>query len=214
MTDLLLSCAQPLSVGARDRDRNGLGHDRRIVRDVIGIPEQELQGVLTRGQRDRCFRLPRPEMLVVEVIGDWLIERRELGVDQEVMVTGIGLVQAGRGHAHILKAKVQRNLRRNGSPVLDAYEINTGVGRRGPALGGMEHGYFDGPRHVPVNADIGSIDVIFVDEKDEEINELGIKGVGEIGIVGTAAAVANAVYHATGKRVRDLPITIDKLLRD
>jgi xanthine dehydrogenase YagR molybdenum-binding subunit len=68
--------------------------------------------------------------------------------------------------------------------------------------------------HVPVNADIGSIDVIFVDEKDEEINELGIKGVGEIGIVGTAAAVANAVYHATGKRVRDLPITIDKLLRD
>jgi xanthine dehydrogenase YagR molybdenum-binding subunit len=66
--------------------------------------------------------------------------------------------------------------------------------------------------HVPVNADIGSIDVIFVDEKDEEINALGIKGVGEIGIVGTAAAVANAVYHATGKRVRDLPITIDKLL--
>jgi xanthine dehydrogenase YagR molybdenum-binding subunit len=65
-----------------------------------------------------------------------------------------------------------------------------------------------------VNADIGSIDVIFVDEKDEEINALGIKGVGEIGIVGTAAAVANAVYHATGKRVRDLPITIDKLLRD
>jgi xanthine dehydrogenase YagR molybdenum-binding subunit len=68
--------------------------------------------------------------------------------------------------------------------------------------------------HVPVNADIGSIDVIFVDENDTEINELGIKGVGEIGIVGTAAAVANAVYHATGKRVRDLPITIDKLLRD
>jgi xanthine dehydrogenase YagR molybdenum-binding subunit len=56
--------------------------------------------------------------------------------------------------------------------------------------------------------------VIFVDENDTEINELGIKGVGEIGIVGTAAAVANAVYHATGKRVRDLPITIDKLLRD
>jgi xanthine dehydrogenase YagR molybdenum-binding subunit len=68
--------------------------------------------------------------------------------------------------------------------------------------------------HVPVNADIGSIDVIFVEENDTEINELGIKGVGEIGIVGTAAAVANAVYHATGKRVRDLPITIDKLLRD
>jgi xanthine dehydrogenase YagR molybdenum-binding subunit len=68
--------------------------------------------------------------------------------------------------------------------------------------------------HVPVNADIRSIDVIFVEEKDDEINSLGVKGVGEIGIVGTAAAIANAVYHATGKRVRDLPITLDKLLRD
>jgi xanthine dehydrogenase YagR molybdenum-binding subunit len=66
--------------------------------------------------------------------------------------------------------------------------------------------------HVPVNADIGSIDVIFVEEQDDEINKLGVKGVGEIGIVGTAAAIANAVYHATGKRVRDLPITVDKLL--
>ena len=68
--------------------------------------------------------------------------------------------------------------------------------------------------HVPVNADVHSIDVFFVEEKDEEINPLGVKGVGEIGIVGTAAAIANAVYHATGSRVRDLPITLDKLMRD
>jgi xanthine dehydrogenase YagR molybdenum-binding subunit len=68
--------------------------------------------------------------------------------------------------------------------------------------------------HVPVNADVQAIDVIFVAEKDDEINPLGVKGVGEIGIVGTAAAIANAVYHATGKRVRDLPITLDKLMRD
>ncbi|HVY59334.1 MAG TPA: xanthine dehydrogenase family protein molybdopterin-binding subunit [Xanthobacteraceae bacterium] len=67
--------------------------------------------------------------------------------------------------------------------------------------------------HVPVNADVHAIEVIFVDEKDDEINPLGVKGVGEIGIVGTAAAIANAVYHATGTRVRDLPITIDKLMR-
>jgi xanthine dehydrogenase YagR molybdenum-binding subunit len=65
--------------------------------------------------------------------------------------------------------------------------------------------------HVPVNADIHDIKVIFVDEPDDSINRLGIKGLGEIGIVGVAAAVANAVYHATGKRVRDLPITLDKL---
>jgi xanthine dehydrogenase YagR molybdenum-binding subunit len=67
--------------------------------------------------------------------------------------------------------------------------------------------------HVPVNADVHDIKVIFVDEPDSAINPLGIKGVGEIGIVGVAAAIANAVYHATGKRVRDLPITLDKLDR-
>jgi xanthine dehydrogenase YagR molybdenum-binding subunit len=67
--------------------------------------------------------------------------------------------------------------------------------------------------HVPVNADVQDIKVIFVEEPDEIINPLGIKGVGEIGIVGTAAAIANAIYHATGKRVRDLPITLDKLQR-
>jgi xanthine dehydrogenase YagR molybdenum-binding subunit len=65
---------------------------------------------------------------------------------------------------------------------------------------------------VPVNADIHDIDVIFVEELESHLNPLGVKGVGEIGIVGTAAAIANAVYHATGVRVRDLPITIDKLL--
>jgi xanthine dehydrogenase YagR molybdenum-binding subunit len=66
--------------------------------------------------------------------------------------------------------------------------------------------------HVPVNADVHDIKVIFVDEPDETINPLGIKGVGEIGIVGVAAAIANAAYHATGKRIRHLPITLDKLL--
>jgi xanthine dehydrogenase YagR molybdenum-binding subunit len=67
--------------------------------------------------------------------------------------------------------------------------------------------------HVPVNADIHDIKVIFVDEPDEMVNPLGIKGLGEIGIVGVAAAIANAVYHATGKRVRDLPITLDKVVQ-
>jgi xanthine dehydrogenase YagR molybdenum-binding subunit len=67
--------------------------------------------------------------------------------------------------------------------------------------------------HVPVNADVQDIKVIFVDEPDSTVNPLGIKGVGEIRIIGVAAAIANAVYHATGKRVRDLPITIDKIFR-
>jgi xanthine dehydrogenase YagR molybdenum-binding subunit len=63
---------------------------------------------------------------------------------------------------------------------------------------------------VPVHADIPDIKVIFVDEPDDS-NPLGLKGLGEIGIVGVAAAVANAVYHATGKRIRELPITLDKI---
>jgi xanthine dehydrogenase YagR molybdenum-binding subunit len=66
--------------------------------------------------------------------------------------------------------------------------------------------------HIPVNADIHDIDVIFVDERDDRINRLGIKGLGEIGIVGVPAAIANAVYHATGKRIRRFPITLDKVL--
>jgi xanthine dehydrogenase YagR molybdenum-binding subunit len=66
--------------------------------------------------------------------------------------------------------------------------------------------------HVPANADIHDIEVIFVEEHDEKTSPIGVKGLGEIGIVGTAAAIANAVHHATGKRIRSLPITIDKIL--
>jgi xanthine dehydrogenase YagR molybdenum-binding subunit len=66
--------------------------------------------------------------------------------------------------------------------------------------------------HIPVNADVGSLDVVTVDEHDPHVNALGIKGVGEIGIVGSAGAVANAVWHATGVRVRRFPIRIDDVL--
>jgi xanthine dehydrogenase YagR molybdenum-binding subunit len=66
--------------------------------------------------------------------------------------------------------------------------------------------------HVAANADVGAIEVAFVDEEDEHGNPMRSKGVGELGVVGTAAAIASAVYHATGVRVRDLPITLDKLL--
>jgi xanthine dehydrogenase YagR molybdenum-binding subunit len=65
--------------------------------------------------------------------------------------------------------------------------------------------------HVPVNADIGTLDVTFIDENDPHVNPIGVKGIGEIGITGVTAAIANAVYNATGIRVRDLPITLDKV---
>ena len=66
--------------------------------------------------------------------------------------------------------------------------------------------------HVPVNADVPSIEAILVQESDPHVNALGIKGVGEIGVTGTAGAVANAVWHATGIRVRKFPITLDRLI--
>jgi xanthine dehydrogenase YagR molybdenum-binding subunit len=66
--------------------------------------------------------------------------------------------------------------------------------------------------HVPTNADVPAIDVSFVGEPDFAFNPVGCRGIGEIGITGIAAAIANAVYHATGQRIRDLPITPDKLL--
>jgi xanthine dehydrogenase YagR molybdenum-binding subunit len=68
--------------------------------------------------------------------------------------------------------------------------------------------------HIAANADVGSVEVHWLDEEDLHVNPTGSKGIGELGIVGTAAAIANAVYHATGIRVRDLPITLDKLLQE
>ena len=66
--------------------------------------------------------------------------------------------------------------------------------------------------HIPVNADVRHVEVVMVPEQDDAVNPLGIKGLGEIGIVGVNAAIANAVHHATGRRIRRLPIRIDDLL--
>ena len=63
-----------------------------------------------------------------------------------------------------------------------------------------------------MNADVPYIDITLVPEDDLHVNPLGVKGIGEIGITGVVAAIANAVCHATGKRVRDLPITLDKVM--
>ena len=65
---------------------------------------------------------------------------------------------------------------------------------------------------IAVNADVADLKVVLVTEEDDRVNPAGIKGVGELGNVGTAAAIANAVFHATGKRIRQLPIRLEKLL--
>lgn len=82
--------------------------------------------------------------------------------------------------------------------------MDTNIGRF------MNHNFAE--YHIPVNKDIHDIEVIFVEEEDNIANPLGIKGVGEIGVIGVASAIANAIFHATGKRVKDFPITLDKLL--
>lgn len=66
--------------------------------------------------------------------------------------------------------------------------------------------------HVPVNADIQHVEAFFVEELDDKVNPLGVKGIGEVGYVGVSSAIANAVFNATGKRIRTLPITLDKLM--
>lgn len=67
---------------------------------------------------------------------------------------------------------------------------------------------------VPVHTDIPDMQIKFIPEEDPHVNALGTKGIGELSVIGVAAAIANAVYHTTGKRIRDLPITPDKLFRN
>jgi xanthine dehydrogenase YagR molybdenum-binding subunit len=81
-----------------------------------------------------------------------------------------------------------------------------------PRLGRWAHTSL-GDYLVPVNADAPEVDVELVEVQDDVVNPLGVKGVGEIGQVGAAAAIANAVFHATGRRVRELPIAPEHLLR-
>jgi xanthine dehydrogenase YagR molybdenum-binding subunit len=65
---------------------------------------------------------------------------------------------------------------------------------------------------LPVHADVPSIDALFIPEEDPYVNELGVKGIGEIGIVGAAVAIGNAIFNATGKRLRSLPIRVEQLI--
>jgi len=136
----------------------------------------------------------------------------EVRVDEELGVIRVTRVVSAVAAGRILNPKVA------GSQILGAVVGGIGMALHEETSTDHRFGRFMNHNfaeyHVPVNADVPAIDVIFVEEKDDEINPLGVKGVGEIGIVGTAAAIANAVYHATGKRVRDLPITVDKLMRD
>jgi xanthine dehydrogenase YagR molybdenum-binding subunit len=135
----------------------------------------------------------------------------EVKVDEELGVVRVTRVVNAVAAGRILNTKTAR------SQIMGSVVWGIGMALHEETLLDHEFGRIMNANiaeyHVPVNADVHDIEVIFVDEPDAIVNPLGIKGIGEIGIVGVAAAIANAIYHATGKRVRDLPITLDKLLR-
>jgi xanthine dehydrogenase YagR molybdenum-binding subunit len=134
----------------------------------------------------------------------------EVKIDQDLGTVRVSRVVSAVAAGRILNPKTARNqilgaiVGGIGTALEEESVIDHAFGRF------MTHNLAD--YHVPVNADVDEIEVIFVPERDEVVNPLGAKGLGEIGIVGVAAAIVNAVFHATGKRVRDLPITLDKLL--
>ena len=134
----------------------------------------------------------------------------EVKVDEELGVVSVTRIVDAVAAGRIINPKTAR------SQILGGVVMGIGMALHEETFSDhrlgrwMNHNF--GEYHVPVHADIHDIEVIFVDEPDSEVTPLGVKGLGEIGIVGTAAAIANAIYHATGKRVRSLPITIDKIL--
>lgn len=134
----------------------------------------------------------------------------EVRVDPDLYTVRVSRFVGAYGAGRILNPKTARSQMLGG--------ITFGIGM---AL--MEQTYVDdrlgriinadlAEYHIPVHGDCGSIEPFFVDEIDPHVNVLGAKGIGELGTTGASAAIANAVFHATGLRVRDLPITIDKLL--
>jgi xanthine dehydrogenase YagR molybdenum-binding subunit len=134
----------------------------------------------------------------------------EVRVDEELGVVRVTRVVSAIAAGRIINPKTAR------SQILGGVVMGVGMALHEEGLIDHRLGRFMNHNfaeyHVPANADIYDIDVIFVAEPDSEVTPLGVKGVGEIGIVGTAGAIVNAIYHATGKRVRSLPVTPDKLL--
>ncbi|MGJ7043517.1 xanthine dehydrogenase YagR molybdenum-binding subunit [Shinella sp. BE166] len=134
----------------------------------------------------------------------------EVKVDEDLNVVRVTRVVSAVAAGRILNPKTAR------SQILGGVVMGLGMALHEEAMIDnrtgriMNHNLAE--YHVPTHADIHDIDVIFVEEDDDKVSPIGVKGLGEIGIVGVAAAVSNAIFHATGKRIRHFPITIDKIL--
>ena len=170
---------------------------------AAGLPSIEVEETATAGISGMISQLRKSRHTHSAVFVEVKVDE-ELGVVRVTRV--VSAVAAGR----IISPKQAR------SQILGGVVMGIGMALHEESMLDHKLGRFMNHNfaeyHVPAHADIYDIDVIFVDEPDPEVTPLGVKGLGEIGIVGTAAAVANAIYHATGKRARSLPITIDKLL--
>jgi len=134
----------------------------------------------------------------------------EVHVDGELGIVRVPRVVARFGAGRIINAKTAH------SQLLGGIVWGLGMALREESVLDPRYARFVNANlaeyHVIVNADVGAIDCAFVDEVDPHVNALGAKGLGEVAMTGVTGAVANAIFNATGKRVRDLPITLDKLL--
>jgi xanthine dehydrogenase YagR molybdenum-binding subunit len=150
---------------------------------------------------------PEEEKYAAQAFGAHFIE---VAVDPDIPIPRVRRVVSAFAGGRILNAKTARSqfwggiVQGIGMALLEETHLDTRFG----SYTNVNFGEY----LVPVNADIHAIDVILVPEEDRHVNPIGVKGVGEIGIVGVAPAIANAVFHATGKRVRELPIRVEKLM--
>lgn len=198
-------------LGGRQPDEVAVTRGRIHTVDNPAIGESYVD-ILTRHGLDELTadgeKTPHPEGASVAPSPAFAAQFAEVHIDADLGLLRVARIVAVVDGGRILNEKLAR------SQVTGAVVMGIGMTL-------LEETIFDstgrvanatlGDYLVAVNADVPDLDVVFVGEPDR-FNALGVKGVGEIGIIGVAAAIANAVYHATGRRFRSLPITIDKLL--
>jgi xanthine dehydrogenase YagR molybdenum-binding subunit len=205
-----LNCCGALKV-ACDRLRDQVvGPGRNVVNDFIDIALRRYpEGFQTEGTTPSMGADPRFKQFSLHTYGATFAEVRVDSVTGEVRTRRmLGVFDAGR----IVNPLTARSQLMGGmlwglsSALHDAAHVDP---NHGNFVNGDLAEYL-----VPVHADVPDIDVLMLDEPDENANPLGIKGVGELGVCGTGAAIANAVFNATGARIREFPITVDKLLEN